>query len=477
MATTDTETIKKTLAQWASDNALAEASLSEDGQILTLKDTSLANESLTIDHGGKSCQYSLASIYLQILDPGQGLLAYRNACKKYNVTDAIKALDKPVVVGFFTGGSESAAVAAPVAAAPEAAAQAATQDVNAEERAKERKKAKHESAKHKEHRKRKERPSSSGKHHDKHDKSSKKKKPKSSVVTNEQLFSNLKVVVDKRQMQLESEEEITKALSTKGFGVTPELIEEYKEQTQTILGNEIPVGDSASILRAANPRKDLSRVLEIFLETIAPAKSSSSKAKSSSGRSSSSATQPPPRKQKSHLLGKKPVIVVPKGMTAPISLMNAHSLFAEGQYVPRDVLVKQGRHRNPPTAFTRNVRLPGMSGTSLVEYEIVDNPKKLGDVREWERIVAVIVLGQSWQFKDWPKPYNNPVHLFSQTLGFHISMEGDKIPPESQLWAIERGIVARNKPGVDSVTYTKFWNSLDRFMSVHKRELLPQAQS
>jgi parafibromin len=486
--TTDEENIKETLVQWSSENALSEAMLSEDGQILTLKDTSLANRTLSVEFGGKSCQYTLASIYLQILDPGQGLLAYRNACKKHNVSDPVKALDKPTVVGYFVGASSAPAAAAVVPPPAEAAVAADDAAVEAGEavsdKSKERKKSsKHESSKRKdkERSKRKESSGSSSKHRG--DKESpKKKKPRSLLVTNEQLFSNLKDVVDKRQIhhETETEEEITKALSTQGFDVTPELLQEHKETTHTILANEIPVGDSSSILRAANPRKDLSRVLEIFLETMAPPKSSSSskpsKPTSSSGRSSS-APLPPRTPTKSYLIGKKPVIVVPKGMTAPITLMNAHSLFCDSHFEPRDVLMKQGRHRNPPTTFTRNVRLPGMSGTSLVEYEIVDNPKKLGDPREWERIVAVVVLGQSWQFKDWPNPYNNPVHLFSRTLGFHISLEGDKIPPESLAWAIERGTLNRDKRGLDSVTYAKFWNGLDHFMSVHKRELLPQAQS
>jgi parafibromin len=492
--TTDEESIKEALLQWSSENALSEATLSEDGQILTLQETSLANRTLSVEFGGKSCQYTLASIYLQILDPGQGLLAYRNACKKHNVSDPVKALDKPTVVGYFVGASSAPAAAAAAVPPPAEAAVAAADDAEAEageaaeDKSKDRKKSsKHESSKRKdkEHKsKRKESSGSSSKHRgDRDEKSPKKKKPKSALVTNEQLFSNLKDVVDKRQShhETETEEEITKALSTQGFDVTPELLQEHKETTHTILANEIPVGDSSSILRAANPRKDLSRVLEIFLETVAPPKSSSSSSKpskpTSSSRSSSTAPQPPRKPTKSYLIGKKPVIVVPKGMTAPITLMNAHGLFCDSHFEPRDVLMKQGRHRNPPTTFTRNVRLPGMSGTSLVEYEIVDNPKKLGDPREWERIVAVIVLGQSWQFKDWPNPYNNPVHLFSRTLGFHISLEGDKVPPESMAWAIERGTLSREKRGLDSVTYAKFWNGLDHFMSVHKRELLPQAQS
>jgi hypothetical protein len=46
----------------------------------------------------------------------------------------------------------------------------------------------------------------------------------------------------------------------------------------------------------------------------------------------------------------------------------------DAYFEPRDVVSDGDLHCNPPTTFTRNVRLPGQSGTSLVEYEIVDNP-------------------------------------------------------------------------------------------------------
>ena len=123
--------------------------------------------------------------------------------------------------------------------------------------------------------------------------------------------------------------------------------------------------------------------------------------------------------------------------------------------------------------FTRTVRSGGNTG--LVEYEILDNPKKLGsNVKDWERIVAVIVLGQGWQFKDWYHNYGHPVHLFAKTFGFFIHMEGDKIPAEIPGWSVKQAKLNRDKRGMDSVTYASFWNGLDEWMTVHKRELLPQ---
>lgn len=526
---------------------MANAVLSEDGSTLSAGSLVLsATEPLTIrlDEGtaaAKSCTYSTAAIFLQIKDPDQSLMKYRTACKQYHVTDMVKAIDKATVVTFFCGsavdsnqaaaavteegeepedhhhergaltdgGREHAAKRTVDENARDNDAKATTNETSAatttttptsttkEDEREHRKDKKRSSSKHhhrdKEHRSKKDRKhgSSSGGSKDKSsrhrstgassDEKSLKKKLKEEI-SNETLFSNLNVVVDKRTKnstnlpERTTQEEITKALSTDGFQVTPELLEEYRETTETILANEIPVGNSASILRAVNPQKNLSRVLELFLETV-----SSSAPKAS--RTAKSPV-PPVKPVKMHLLGKKPVILVPKGMTAPITLINAHEFFCNGRFVERNVMIKQGRHRNPPTTFTRNVRgslttAAAAAGTtsSLLEYEILDNPKKLGsDLKEWDRIVAVIVLGQSWQFKDWPAPYNDPVHLFARTFGFFISMEGDKLPAEIQGWAVKQARLNRDKRGMDSVTFASFWNGLDEYMNVHKRELLPQTE-
>jgi len=91
-----------------------------------------------------------------------------------------------------------------------------------------------------------------------------------------------------------------------------------------------------------------------------------------------------------------------------------------------------------------------------------------------ERVVAVIALGQSWQMKDWPGSYSNPVQLFNRTFGFYIGMEGDKIPTELQGWSVTQSKLNRDKRGLDSVTYASFWNALDEWMAIHKPEMLPR---
>lgn len=292
--------------------------------LLSLADTMLnARSILPVSHEGKSCSYSIASIFLQLLDPNQGLLIYRNACKQYNVSDPVKALDKPIILGAFLGvstglaseaavpsesfpsvpppvatsvASLSSSAAAPATVVPAvggvvgdmtSAARDDADDNNMGDAQREeeggakstshrhsksdhhrgdRKKSSHKSKEHSSKR----HAESNGSHHRDHKASaSKPKKPK--TVTNEQLFDSLTVVADKRQIPEQQdwrmkEEEIFQALSPKGFEITPELLEEHREKAKIIMANEIPVGNSASILRAANPQKDLSRVLELFNE-------------------------------------------------------------------------------------------------------------------------------------------------------------------------------------------------------------------
>lgn len=441
------------LQQWAQQGKLSQAKLSySDGKSLSLDDATLnASDEIEVSFDGKSCRYTLASMFLQVLDPSQSLMAYRNACKAHSVTDPVKPLDKRTVVAFFLGADSVAAPSAP-AAAPEKAH-------------KEKKRSKHD--KHRDASRKRHREGSSEKRHHRESFSPEKKKKKQpkAPMTTEQLFSNLNVVVDKRATAESSQEEIHKALSAEGFDVTPELLEQHRPALDLILPLEIPVGNSASILRPATAvDRNFTRVLELYNETIKPP--SSSKSKSSNSLKSKSQKQ-----DRSYLIGKKPVIVLPKGMSAPITMANGYEFFANSKFVPRDASRKV---QKPPTTFTRKVAT--RLGGGVMEYELMDNPTtKLGkDASEWQRVVAVIALGASWQFADWPGQYKEPVHLFGRTYGFYIGMEGDKIPPELEGWAVRKGKLNRDKRGLDSVCYASFWNGLDEWMAIHKPEMLPQ---
>ncbi len=53
-------------------------------------------------------------------------------------------------------------------------------------------------------------------------------------------------------------------------------------------------------------------------------------------------------------------------------------------------------------------------------YRVIDNPQKLTNA-EWERVVAVFVMGPAWQFKGWPWD-GNPVEIFTRGTLYYIKV-------------------------------------------------------
>ena len=417
-----------TLREWASQGKLKAALLSDDGKSLTLDGISLQGDEIaSIDQDGKSCQYSLASIFLQIRDPSQGLMPYRNACKKYSVTDPIKATDKPIVVAFFLG---AAAVLVPPPPPPPPK----------EDHSKSRKQEK------KERKSDKKRPSSGSS-------VLPPKKKEKRVITTEQMLDNLNVVVGKREGSREKSE-LALALSAEGFDLTPEMINEF---TVDIMATEIPVGDSNSILRPA-PNRDFQRVLDLYLETETKRK----------------VVQAAPILQRPHLVGKKPIIVLPKGLTPPVTIWNAYQFFQDSKFIPRDILLKQGATKASIKTLIKH-KFDIRRGGHELEFELMDNPlSQLGpNPKDWDRIVAVVSIGASWQFKDWPRGFATAVDLFTKSFGFYIGLEGDKEPEELQHWAVRKGYLSKDKRSLDSVCYATFWDGLEDRVVTKKPEFLP----
>lgn len=52
-------------------------------------------------------------------------------------------------------------------------------------------------------------------------------------------------------------------------------------------------------------------------------------------------------------------------------------------------------------------------GNVTAPYRVIDNPLKLSQ-QDWNRVVAVFVIGPAWQFKGWPWE-GNPVEIFSKS--------------------------------------------------------------
>ena len=300
---------------------------------------------------------------------------------------------------------------------------------------------------------------------------------------------------------------INEALSSEGFDFSPDIIAADRDATEKITAMETPVGDSASVLRFAS--RDFSRVLGLYMEVKRNEERAAAQQNSNSGsskhskrhkkdassggsgweKSKSSSSKHDMSKSSSSTIPnnptlKKPVglplIIVPNAMTSPIGMNNAKDFFAQAKFIPRD------RSKKVPTLTfqrrmsSRLLRLGGGGGggsghnhssSGMMEYEVMDNPANKLKRQDWDRVVAVIALGEKWQFKNWK--WAEPVEIFSNCFGFYIGMEGAPEPKGLQGWNVKKAFLNRDKRGLDTVAHATFWNQLDEWMVLHKRQYIP----
>ncbi|KAL3794938.1 hypothetical protein HJC23_004315 [Cyclotella cryptica] len=285
---------------------------------------------------------------------------------------------------------------------------------------------------------------------------------------------------DEREMLLAS-------LSPEGFDVhSPEVmaaIEADREAVRRITALEIPVGDSSSILRAGAggeivegtntttnsgsgggnvKKRDFSRVLEIYQEVL----QAEEKAKRTSFADGKRPAPPGPTAHPSTIattstpikkIEGNPIIIVPNAMTSCITLVNAgFFLGKEATFLPRDAAIQRpdAGKRGNTLRITR--KLAARLGGGEITYDIIDNPTTRLKKDDWERVVAVIAQGASWQFKGWR--YSDPVELFSRAFGFYVGYEGAAVPTELLRWNVKLGKVSRDRRGLDNICLASFWN-------------------
>lgn len=88
-------------------------------------------------------------------------------------------------------------------------------------------------------------------------------------------------------------------------------------------------------------------------------------------------------------------------------MYNAKELLQDLKYIPTEEKKSQGARRDNEILIHRQ-----RNGIS-VPYRVIDNPLKLSPA-DWERVVAVFVMGPAWQFKGYPYE-GNPVEVFSKS--------------------------------------------------------------
>jgi len=106
-----------------------------------------------------------------------------------------------------------------------------------------------------------------------------------------------------------------------------------------------------------------------------------------------------------------PIILVPSAFQTLITIYNVKEFLEDGVYIPNDVKAKEMKGLKPD-CITVQKKFSRDRERVVTAYEVRDKPSALKP-DDWDRVVAVFVLGKDWQFKDWP--FKDHVEIFNKS--------------------------------------------------------------
>nr|CAD7258374.1 unnamed protein product [Timema shepardi] len=161
-----------------------------------------------------------------------------------------------------------------------------------------------------------------------------------------------------------------------------------------------------------------------------------------------------PSAQPNKRISRTPIIIIPAATTSLITMYNAKDVLQDLRFVSTEEKKLQGGKRD------NEILLQRRKEAFTVPYRIIDNPQKLTNA-DWDRVVAVFVMGPAWQFKGWPWD-GSPVEIFSKICAFHVKYDEMKLDGNVARWAVHVIELSRTKRHLDRAALMVFWEKLDK---------------
>ncbi|KAK4478100.1 hypothetical protein RD792_017365 [Penstemon davidsonii] len=160
-----------------------------------------------------------------------------------------------------------------------------------------------------------------------------------------------------------------------------------------------------------------------------------------------------------------PIILVPSAFSTLITIYNVKDFLEDGVFIPSDVKLKQVKGGKPECV---TVQKKFSRDRVVTAYEVRDKPSALKS-DDWDRVVAVFVLGKEWQFKDWP--FKDHVEIFNKIIGFYMRFEDDSVESAKTVkqWNVKIISISKNKRHQDRAAALEVWEKLEEFMRSRSR--------
>eukprot|EP01090_Pellita_catalonica_P018469 TRINITY_DN5984_c0_g1_i2.p1 TRINITY_DN5984_c0_g1~~TRINITY_DN5984_c0_g1_i2.p1 ORF type:complete len:485 (+),score=71.45 TRINITY_DN5984_c0_g1_i2:3-1457(+) len=178
-------------------------------------------------------------------------------------------------------------------------------------------------------------------------------------------------------------------------------------------------------------------------------KAGSSRRTAPRSSSSSHSRQPTPSNSRKSM--RMPIIIVPPVANAPLSLRNIKSFLEKGTYVHTG----NSNSKKPTRVTFKGPNLLG--GDRRTTYVAVDDVSKLTK-EDWYHVVAVFVIGPAWHLRGWK--WAEPVNIFTNVAGFHLTFKGTPIPPAIHKWNVKILELIKDKRYKDQTASLAFWTIL-----------------
>lgn len=161
-----------------------------------------------------------------------------------------------------------------------------------------------------------------------------------------------------------------------------------------------------------------------------------------------------------------PIIIVPSASQTLLNTFNVKEFLEDGVYVSPEVKVK-GLTKKVDIVFVQRK----MGRERPVPYEVRDKIVGLTS-KDWERVVAIFVLGKDWQFKGWP--FSDRVEIFNKFMGIFLRFEDDSVESAKQVmqWNVKIINLSKHKRHQDKTAVLNFWQGLDSHIQSRKLNLL-----
>eukprot|EP00897_Mesotaenium_endlicherianum_P010886 jgi/Mesen1/9826/ME000007S09882 len=163
-----------------------------------------------------------------------------------------------------------------------------------------------------------------------------------------------------------------------------------------------------------------------------------------------------------------PIILVPSAAQTLVNMCNVKDFLELGQFVPLEDASMAGARKRESVEVQR---VMGRSAAKPVPFLVLDKPSTLKP-KDWERVVAVFVLGKEWQFKDWPFKGGH-TEIFTKIMGVFLRYDDASVESAAAVrnWNVKIIAMSRHKRHQDRTAALQFWDHLDSFLRARKSTL------